>query len=94
LTSNGTLPTACTASVWKSIPFSFAIAPISAIGCSTPISLLAAMIVMRIVLSVIASRRSSRSIAAVLLHRQVGHPRPCFSSFLHVSMTALCSVTQ
>ena len=57
---NGTLPTICTASVWKRIPFSFAIAPISAIGWITPISLLAAMIVTRIVLSVIAAFSSSR----------------------------------
>ncbi len=62
LTLNGTFPTACTASVWNSTPFSFAIAPISAIGWITPISLLAVMIVMRIVLSVIAAFSSSRSI--------------------------------
>ncbi len=42
------------------MPFSFAIAPISAIGWMTPISLLAVMIEMRIVLSVIAARSSSR----------------------------------
>ena len=57
LTSNGTLPTACTASVWKRRPSPCAIAPISAIGWMTPISLLAAMIVTRIVLSVIAGRQ-------------------------------------
>jgi len=32
LTLNGIFPTACTASVWNRMPFSFAIAPISAIG--------------------------------------------------------------
>ena len=72
LTLNGTLPTICTASVWKRIPFSFAIAPISAIGWMTPISLLAAMIVMRIVLSVIAALQLVEADAAVLLHRQIG----------------------
>jgi hypothetical protein len=44
-------------------PFSFAMAPISAIGWTTPISLLAVMMLMRIVLSVIAARRSSRLIS-------------------------------
>ena len=54
------------------MPFSFAIAPISAIGWTTPISLLAVMMLMRIVLSVIACRSSSRLIEPVLLHRQIG----------------------
>ena len=62
-TLNGSLPTICTASVWKRMPFSFAIAPISAIGWMTPISLLAAMIVMRIVLSLIAAFSWSRLIS-------------------------------
>jgi hypothetical protein len=45
------LPSACTASQWNTTPRSRAINPISRTGCSTPISLLAAMTEMRIVLS-------------------------------------------
>ena len=44
LTSNGTLPTPCTASMWNRAPFSFTTAPISSIGFTVPISLLASMI--------------------------------------------------
>ena len=43
LTSIGTLPAACAASVCNSAPCSWAIAPISASGCSVPISLFAAI---------------------------------------------------
>jgi hypothetical protein len=72
-------------------PFSFEGA-ISAIGCTTPISLLALMIGMRIVLSVTARRRSSRLIRRHL-RLQVGDAVAFFLSRLQVSMTALCSVT-
>src|ERR1039458_9561386 len=61
-TSVGTLPTACVASVWKITPRSRQSLPSSVTGCSTPISLLAAIIVTRIVLSSVARFRSSRSI--------------------------------
>ena len=72
LTLNGTLPTACTASVWNRTPFSFAIAPISAIGWMTPISLLAAM--MRDEDRLVGDRGAQlvEADAAVLLHRQIG----------------------
>jgi hypothetical protein len=43
-TSSGTLPAACAASVWKNTPRRLHSAPISASGCTTPISLLMAMI--------------------------------------------------
>ncbi len=79
--------------MWKRIPFSFAIAPISAIGCSTPISLFAAMIVTRIVLSVIAARNWSRSMSPSFFTGRYVTRKPSFSRRLQVSMTALCSVT-
>ena len=46
LTSMGTAPTACTASVWNKTPASWATLPISRMGSMVPISLLAAMMVM------------------------------------------------
>ncbi len=60
-TSTGIFPTAWVASVWKMIPFSLASLPISAIGWIVPISLLANITEIRIVLSVIALRTSSTS---------------------------------
>ncbi len=71
---NGTLPTACTASVWKRIPFSFAIAPISAIGWMTPISLLAVMIADEDRLVGDRGAQIVEADQAVLLHRQIGDP--------------------
>jgi len=61
-TSKGIFPAACTASVWNSTPRSRAIRPISAIGCTTPISLFAAITLITVVFGVIASRSRSRSI--------------------------------
>ena len=54
-TSTGTDPIAWTASVWNRTPRSRQAFAHSAIGSSVPISLFAAMIETRIVLSVIAS---------------------------------------
>ena len=68
----GPCPTAWTASVWKRTPFSLQSLPIALIGWRVPISLLAAMIETRIVLSVIASRTCLGVDLAVLSHRQVG----------------------
>ena len=45
--------------MWKSAPFSLTMAPISSIGLTVPISLLASMIDTTIVLSVIAARSAS-----------------------------------
>ena len=50
-TSIGTLPAAWVASVWKTMPFSLASLPISAMGWMVPISLLANMTEIRMVLS-------------------------------------------
>ena len=58
-TSKGSLPIPCTASLWKRIPLSFTTAPISAMGCTVPISLFANMMETRMVLSVIALRTCS-----------------------------------
>src|SRR5580692_10002379 len=60
-TSIGILPMACVASVWKIIPRSRQSLPISAMGCTTPISLFAAMMLTRMVLSSMARFSSSRS---------------------------------
>ena len=70
-TSIGILPTACTASVWNGILCFRAIAPSSAIGSMVPISLLAYMMEMRMVLSVIAFSRSAGSTRPVLVDREV-----------------------
>uniref|UniRef100_A0A6B0TXU6 Uncharacterized protein n=1 Tax=Ixodes ricinus TaxID=34613 RepID=A0A6B0TXU6_IXORI len=43
LTSTGILPTAWAASVWRNTFFFRQMAPISAIGCTTPISLFTVM---------------------------------------------------
>ena len=53
--SMGTAPMACTASVCIRMPRARAISAISLMGISVPISLLAAMMVIRMVLSRIAS---------------------------------------
>jgi len=74
-TSIGTLPIACTASEWKITPRSRHSLPISAIGCSTPISLLAAMIVTRIVLSPMAALQVVEINQPILLHGQIGHAK-------------------
>mgnify|MGYP001792476501 CR=1 FL=1 len=92
-TSNGTLPAACTASVWNNTPRSRAILPISAIGCRTPTSLFAAMMLIRIVRSVMAARSRSRSTRPSRFTGRYVTSKPSFSRCLHVSMTALCSVT-
>ena len=93
-TSTGSLPTPCTASLWKSTPRSRVILPISASGWIVPISLLANMIVTRTVLSVIALRTSSGSTRPYWsTGRYVTVARPLRSSARQVSRIALCSVT-
>ena len=47
-------------------------------GCSTPISLLAYMMLIRMVLSVIASRKLIQIHQAVLLNRQIGDAHAVF----------------
>ena len=71
-TSIGTLPAACTASVWKYTSASAATLPISSTGCSTPVSLLAIMMVMSLVFG---RRRSAHIIGidlAPAVHRNIG----------------------
>ncbi len=72
MTLNGTLPTACTASVWNSTPRSWQSSPISRMGCSTPISLLAGMMRDQDGLVVHGALQVVEIDAAVLLHRQIG----------------------
>ena len=58
-TLTGILPAAWVASVWKRIPFSLASFPMAAMSWIVPISLLANMTEIRMVLSVMALRISS-----------------------------------
>ena len=62
-TSTAIWPMAWTASVWNTTPFSLQILPISAMGSTEPISLLAYMVVTRQV----SSRMASATWAAVML---------------------------
>ena len=64
-----------------------------AVFCTGLVSLFAVMIVMRMVLSVIALRRSSSEMRPSFCTGRYVTRAPCFSSFLQVSITALCSVT-
>ena len=92
-TSSGILPGHCVASVWNSVPFCLHSAPISAIGCSVPTSLLAAISDTRIVRSVIAA--ASWAMSTWPLPSTGSHvtSKPCASRFFIGSSTALCSVT-
>ena len=75
------------------MPFSFAIFPISFIGLIVPISLLASMIEMRMVLSVMACRTSSGLTKPVLSTGRYVTLMPRFvSRAFAVSRTARCSV--
>ena len=89
---SGTLPSACAASVCSSTSRSRVIAPIASSGCSTPISLLAAMTLTRIVPGVIASRSASRSTSPSASTPRTVTRRPSRSSRRQVSSTARCSV--
>ena len=92
LTSIGTLPAACAASVWSSAPAAPTMAPISARGCSTPISLLAAITDTSTVLSVTAARNSSSLMNPSRVDAKPVTRQPSHSSFLNESSTDLCSV--
>jgi len=91
-TSKGTLPTPCTASVWKRTPRRRQIEPISRMGWTTPISLFASMMEARIVRSVSAFSTVDGSIRPLRGTSRYVTVQPCRSSRLHVSRTALCSV--
>ena len=71
-TSTGILPTAWVASVWKTMPCSLASLPISAMGWIVPISLLANMTEIRMVLSVIAALSAVDVHQPFPAHGQVG----------------------
>ena len=89
----GTLPTACTASQWNSTPRSRAHQADLATGCSTPISLLAA--ITEIENRLVGDRRAQclPGHQAVGTHAEVGHGEAVSSAgCLQVSRTALCSV--
>src|SRR5438552_4329995 len=92
-TSIGVLPTAWVASVWKMIPFSLASLPIAATSWIVPISLLANMTEIRMVLSVIALRISSTSIRPSGCTGTYVTSKPWRSSRLATSMPARCSMT-
>ncbi len=65
--SSGVLPTACTASVWKSTPRRWAIPANSAIGWIVPVTLLAAMTETKHVSGRMAVSRSAGSTSPSLL---------------------------
>src|SRR5438552_7624276 len=92
-TSTGILPTACVASVWKMIPFSLASLPMAATSWMVPISLLANITEIRIVLSVSALRISSTSMTPSGCTGTYVTWNPCRSRRLNVSMLARCSMT-
>src|SRR5216117_4014202 len=92
-TLTGILPTACVASVWKMIPFSLASLPMAATSWMVPISLLANITEIRIVLSVSALRISSTSMTPSGCTGTYVTWNPCRSRRLNVSMLARCSMT-
>ena len=91
-TSIGILPIACTASVWNGILCFRAIAPSSAIGSMVPISLLAYMMEMRMVLSVIAFSSSAGSTRPYWSTGRYVTVKPSFSRYSQVWRTAWCSI--
>ena len=72
-TSSGTLPTACVASVWKTIPRVRQSRPISATGLIVPTSLLAAITETRTVRSVSAAGDGLGRDQAVRVGGEDGH---------------------
>src|SRR5439155_429643 len=92
-TSTGILPTAWVASVWKMIPFSLARRPIAGMSWIVPISLLANITEMRMVLSVLAVRIPSTSTRPSGCTGTYVTETPCRSSRLNESRLARCSMT-
>src|ERR1017187_2241578 len=87
-TSSGTLPAACTASVWKYTSASLAILPISLTGCSTPVSLFARIMLMSLVAGRNARRTSSGSTSARPSTGKEVTTQPISSSRLLAASTA------
>mmetsp|Transcript_161373 Transcript_161373/g.391873 ORF Transcript_161373/g.391873 Transcript_161373/m.391873 type:complete len:232 (+) Transcript_161373:321-1016(+) len=92
LTSMGSLPTICAASQWKKTLLARHSAPISAMGCTTPISLLTPMTETSAVSGVMAASSSSMSTRPLLCTPRYVTLKPCCSSTRHESSTHLCSV--
>ena len=94
--SQGMRPTHCVASVWKRTPVALHSAPIPAIGCTAPVSLLAHITLTSAISGARASRisascpRSALPAASQRSHTTSAMPRPASAS--HASRTALCSV--
>jgi hypothetical protein len=90
----GILPAHWVASVWKMMPRSLQSAPISRTSLIVPSSLLAHMIVTKMV----SSRRAFLTISAVTTPSAGGSmkvtSKPSFCNRLHGSSTALCSMRQ
>ena len=94
LTSSGTLPAICAASVWKATPAARQSAPISASGCTTPISLFTPMIDTRAVSGARAAATADGATSpSVPTGKYVTRkPPPDASSHRQASRTHLCSV--
>ena len=90
--SIGTCPTACTASVWNSTPFSRQTAPISAMGSTVPISLLANITLTRQVSGRIAACTASGVTIPVSETGSSVTEKPSSSSCFRVWRMAWCSI--
>ena len=88
----GTLPNACTASVWMIAPADLANATSSGIGCTTPVSLLTHITVTIAVSLPIASRASSRSTTPDGNTRSMRSTPPSIAAWCTAPSTALCSM--
>ena len=92
-TSVGILPTHCVASVWKITSRSWHSLPISGTSLMVPISLLAHMMLTRMV----SGRMAAFTMAAVMMPSALGSrkvtSKPSRCSRLQGSSTALCSCT-
>ena len=91
-TSSGMRPNACAASVWNRTPRARVMRPIAASGCSTPISLLAAITLTRIVFGSSAASSAARSIRPSAPTGSMVTRQPRASRWRQVSSTARCSV--
>ena len=85
---------ACTASVWNSIPCSWAMAPISFTGCTEPISLFAVMTEIRTVSGLMAFFSSSSFSTPSESTPTLVTENPLFSRYCAVSSMAWCSMAE
>jgi hypothetical protein len=91
-TSVGSLPTLWVASQWNNTSRCRAAAPMRATGLSVPVSLLADMMLTRMVRSVMASATWSAEMTPLESGVSQVTSAPFASRYLHTSTTALCSV--